>query len=133
MKFALLIPILLICGIKLEIKKASYQYDYPGIPDAPAKITYNIEIDNHKKETIEITSIFVRGVRIDFDGLKSNDNPIKIKHSEKKILNDSLPTIDPTIPKKYADANLIVKYRRKKTTHYITFQNLVELEAIARP
>lgn len=133
MKYALLIPILLFCGVRLEITKASYQYDYPGIPEAPAKISYNIEIDNPKEETVEILDIYIRGTRIKFDGLTSNNNPIVIKHSERKILTDSALTVDKSIPNKYSDSNVIVKYRRKKSTGYITFQKLEEIEAIARP
>lgn len=132
LKFTLILSAVLLCSPKLSILKFQEQLEYPGIQNGTTHVNYHIEIDNPKKKTIEIESVWARGKKLKFTQTASSDNPIKINVFDEWQNPAVDSTASPTGNSAHKGAIVYhVKGKKKKRT--LGIEIIQKMDPVARP
>jgi hypothetical protein len=132
-----LLPILFLCNacfIRPSITSFKEQLEYPGIQNGTTIANYTIEIQNLKKNDIEVEGIWVRGRWLKFTQESFSGNPVTIKVSVNHIYSDPSEKKTSSPTKNIKDKGAI-KYRikGKKKVLFLGIENIIRVKALARP
>jgi hypothetical protein len=132
-----LLPLLILCSacvFKPTITSFKEQLEYPGIQNGTTIANYTIEIENKKKQKIEVEGIWVKGHWITFTQKSFSGNPIIIRTRAKHNYPDSkkAKTKPPTKNKKHQGV-IKFKFRGEEKTRFLGIEKIIRQKALARP
>jgi len=132
-----LLPILFLCNacfIKPSITSFKEQLEYPGIQNGTTIANYTIEIQNPKKNDIEVEGIWVRGRWLKFTQESFSGNPVIIKVSVNHSYPDQSEKKSKPPTKNIKDKGAI-KYRikGKNKVQFIGTDTITRVKSLPRP